>query len=429
MNMEPTMNPLKPTRKHWTHSAVPPIVVATFTGTVILLTLLASNDHIRNELTAQSTFKTGALIVETSATFGSGGSGQIQIGKVAPDPSQQVVLLTQASPTTQAQLWIQEDDLHHTGNLGNNEAIEIVMRNNTEFDLPTGSDTANASGVDIVVAGTHTGSGVLACTAVRANAACDAGTSNYSFYSEHGVMRQFDPVQMGPGDVGLGANVDNFEVPGSTSTVARIGIGALPSIDGTQLQTKNTVAASATAGLEVGLDTTLNAGIRGGLQIFRGAGGGFGTGTSGGFVLAGGAGFPFAGSLASETSVYNEFGASIVVGADNTGFTSWGRWTPSNHMRVDTGLGTPVLGAGCMSGTSSSILGNDTSFKVLTGSTSSACTITFKKTYTAAPICSIRVDGTATQPVCTVGAASIVCTTNLAATTYDFTCIGQPSST
>lgn len=251
---------------HWTMKTWPGVLLA------IVITTAAVGFSIHDDranATIASTFRTTNLAVDHSATFGSSGSGQIQIGTVAPDPSQQVVLLTQSSATTQAQLWIQEDDTGHTGNAGNNEAIEIVMRNNTEFDLPTGSDTANASGVDIVVAGTHTGSGVLACTAVRANAACDAGTSNYSFYGEHGAMRQFDSVSFGPGDVGLGSNVDNFEVPGSSSTVARIGIGTLPSVDGTQLQTKNTVAASALAGLNVALDTTLNAAVRGGLVIYE----------------------------------------------------------------------------------------------------------------------------------------------------------------
>lgn len=375
----------------------------------------------------QGTFRTENLLVDNNAII----THQVQVGSVPVDPLQQTMLIHETTPNTQGELWIQSSDTGHTGNAGNNEMISIVMRNDTNFDNSVGSASANSSGVDIVVDSTHTGSGSngLTCTAVRANAACDAGSSNYSLYSEHGVLRNFDPVSFGPGDVALGTNVDNFEIPGSPTTTARIGIGGLPSIDGTQLQTKNTDPSSALAGLSVALDTTLNAGIRGGLVIHRGANGGYVSGLSGGLVLAGGAGFPFAGSQANETAMYNEFGASIVLGADNTGFTSWGRWTPSNHMVVDTGLGTPTLGAGCTSGTSSSIFGNDTAFKVLTGSTSTACTITFKKTYTAAPICTIRTDGSATQPTCSVSATAITCSTNQSATTYDFICIGQPSST
>lgn len=380
------------------------------------------------------------LTVSDGTNVGSSGIGDdgsnvsllsrtLQVGSDAVNAGQ-VLMFTKGVSRTTTQAWIEEHDTNHqgdtTGLQGGNEAINLVLRNHTTFDTSPLVPGANASAIDLVVDSSRvTGANPLTNTGILISVV--NGDTNYGIYGLHGVLKWAEAVVFGPGDVNLGANVDNFEVPGSTSQVARVGIGALPSIDGTQLQTKNTVAASSLAGIEVGLDTTVNSGIRGGYIVNRGAAGGFG-GNSAGLVVAGGSGFPFGSTVANDLAFYTELGASILFGADDSGFTSATRLTKSNHWVEDASTGLPTLDAGCTSGTGSGIVGNDNAFAVTTGTTSTACTVTFKKTWTSKPICVVTPDAGATFTE-TPSATTVVFSANQSSKTYNVQCLGQPNGT
>lgn len=197
-------------------------------------------------------------------------------------------------------------------------------------------------------AGTHTVTNI----AVQGEAYTGTGVGEaYSWFSQNGFMRNDGGVQLattagtgvtiGSGTtaasdtvqinkaltvansnaVTLGDTVRSFVIPGSTSLNPNIRIGRTASSTSLQLSTKNTVAANASCGIEVALDTTINAGARGGLFLYRGANGGYASGNSAGVVLAAATGFPFTGSAANDLTIYNQLGGRIVLGADNSTFT------------------------------------------------------------------------------------------------------------
>jgi hypothetical protein len=128
-------------------------------------------------------------------------------------------------------------------------------------------------------------------------ASATGGDNNYSFYGVAGELYNSGPASfdglltirsltvsnlLGSGPVDLSAateiklnsNVSGFEVPGSVTENPRVGLGTLLG-NGYQLQVKNTVPGNLTMGLQVGLDTDVAPGIRGGLVLSRGAGGSF----------------------------------------------------------------------------------------------------------------------------------------------------------
>lgn len=196
------------------------------------------------------------------------------------------------------------------------------------------------------------GANTVVNTAVAANAFMGAGVSAaYSFLSQNGDMRNdgaclfgttvgtgvtvgggavaaADTLQVNKAvviapaqSVSLGLNVRPFTLPGTAVENPVVYAGRTVGSSQMQVSTKNTVAASATCGIEIACDTTVNAGARGGVFIVRGAAGGYASGNSGGLVVSAAAGFPFTTSAANDISVYNQLGGRIVFGADNAGFT------------------------------------------------------------------------------------------------------------
>ncbi len=230
--------------------------------------------------------------------------------------------------------------------------------------------------------------------------------------------------------VRLGSLVDPFKIPGSASVAPQIEIGtAAGSSIGMGVSVNQTVASQTFAGFVVGLYTTLNGNARGGYLLWRGAGGGFAGTNEGGLVMSAASGFPFFESTANSVGLFNESTQPIFFGADGTTFTSSFGIFNSNHIVESQSTGVPTMDAGCTSGGSAALVGNDTRFTVKTGTTSVACTITFKKTFTSVPMCLQMPYGTATLAVCTPSATQMVCSLNASATSYTFDCQGQPGGT
>ncbi len=364
------------------------------------------------------TFRTDSLFVDN----------KVQLGQTPPSASQRA-FFEDTSTTNTTMWWTQSDSVGHVGTGGNNEVIHWVDRLNDTFDT-----TANAGNStihdDIISCGISAGANPLTCAVLRPNASCSTGNCTaYSYLSSIGIFRNDGPVDVSASPtVQLGSSVQNFRVnPTNPVVTADIDIGCTPPVDGFNLHMKNNAAGVGLAGSIIGLDTTVNPGIRGGYLIARGAGGGF-SGNNGGLAVSSGNGFPFGTSLANELNLFAEQGP-IVFGADAIGFTSATRLSTSNHWTQDLSTGLPGLGAGCTSGGGSLIVGNDNRFMVTMGAASSACTITYSKTHTTTPMCIITPYGTATLPVCTPSATQMVCSTNAASTTYVFDCQSQPGGT
>jgi hypothetical protein len=241
-------------------------------------------------------------------------------------------------------------------------------------------------------------------------------------------------------DVKLGTNVEPFIVPGSASTTATIVAGGALSVDGTEFQCKNTIAANATTGIEIKADTTLNSSVRGVLTFFRGAGGGAGGNARTDIVRMGGAAFCVDGS-AEDTCIRDVNGtgstnATIRFSTDSanahTGFFLNGTGdivvnselnatdaATHGHMRV-TGNGIPALSS-C--GSPSAPKGTDTAFTFVPNATT--CTVTFNQPFTTnAPACNIFHYGSATPPTCTFSTTAITCSTIVSGDTYAVTCWG-----
>ncbi len=238
------------------------------------------------------------------------------------------------------------------------------------FDVTTGP-TQSLAGFFSNAATKSAGVNTLTNIAVSANAV--GGDTNFSWLSLNGFMRQdggalfgttvegftvsafgasapigealFDcPLRVtNTQEVDLGNNVRPFFIPGSAVLNAQIGIG-LNTSTGSQLNLKNVVPGSATAGINLALDTTVTAGIRGGLLLYRGAGGGL-AGNNAGFVLSAGGEF-LVGILANESALFNLLG-DMCFGADGVGFTM-GAKLPANGQFIAKSLqiGNPVTKVG-----------------------------------------------------------------------------------
>ena len=156
--------------------------------------------------------------------------------------------------------------------------------------------------------------------------------------------------------VSLGNTVQNFIVPGDTSTSPCIAVGG-STTGAAQINTKNTVAANADAGVQVLLDTTVASGIRGGFTAFRGSGGGAGGAVELGLTFAGAADNYIVGATANDACLFNiASGKRILFSSDGSGFTvgaalnSAGLFVASSLM---TGNPTAGTGAKWTSGTGS----------------------------------------------------------------------------
>ena len=274
---------------------------------------------------------------------------QLQIGPTVPSSSQPV-LVTRAAATDTVQFWIQSDDTSHVGSLGNNEMIQLVLRNNTTFN--TTANAGNASGIDVIVSATRaSGANPLTCTAIAANASNVSGSA-FSWNSQFGTMRNDGPVTFNASpSVDIGVNVQNFAVPGTTTITPRVTVGCNPGVTGLAVQTKNTVAAANTSGIHVGLDTTVAAGVKGGLYITQNAGGTF-SGAINGLMMSG-TSDPFTTSTAGQLSMFSETGNDIVFGA-KTNFEKGAKLTPAGQFTARTGFaigdpdasGVPTITAG-----------------------------------------------------------------------------------
>lgn len=193
--------------------------------------------------------------------------------------------------------------------------------------------------------------GANALTNVAVFASASGGQNNYSFIGYTGFMQQNEGAQFnvdvagvtigsGATSAGVGAfqvnanmtvedahtcslgnNVANFIVPGSSSVTPRIILSGASAAAGEQFVMKNTVAGSQTSGMSIGLDTTVDAGVRGGLFLWRGAGGGIGGANEAGFAFSAGSDF-LAGAAAGDLCIFNTTpGKKILFGSDGSGFT------------------------------------------------------------------------------------------------------------
>lgn len=345
--MDGKVNPIKPTRKHWTHAALPLLAVATFAGIVVVITLFASHGPVTgagassgygaqrgNELVAQSTFHTGDLIVDNTSKFG----GKMQIGAIVPGASQQAWFSLQSASTT-TQLWIQEDDTGHTGSGGNNESINQVYRNFTGFAMGS-AGTATAGAIDIHVNASKTsGSGTLETLAILSTA--EGGDDNFDYLSLGGTMKHvagpalFADVSTANLTTGgtladlsastgikLNQNITSPKnaIPGDTTDTPQLAIGLTATTnDGTGLQIKNTNGAQGLSGIDLLADTAVNGNQSTGVFMTRGNGGGGGAAGNNpaGIGLIGNAGSIISNGSVGDMAVYNQVaGGRLIFGAD-----------------------------------------------------------------------------------------------------------------
>jgi hypothetical protein len=80
---------------------------------------------------------------------------------------------------------------------------------------------------------------------------------------------------------------------------------------------------------------------------------------------------------------------------------------------------TPTLSS-C--GTSPTITGTDTFFKLTTGSAATTCTITFAAAYLTAPQCILQENGGTVNPTFTTSTTALTVTVDVASTTYSGFC-------
>lgn len=185
-------------------------------------------------------------------------------------------------------------------NQSRDEAVTLQVDNNSTHDC-TGEDFT-AEAIEVQAAGSKSaGSGIFTNIGITSNAT--GGDENLSFNSQQGDMRQdgaafFGTVSLlgftiGPGTVAgvggirlngnviiepsnscsLGNNVAPFILPGSSSLNPSIRVGLSGSSTSAQIATKNTDTGSPECGMNIHCDTTVNATARGGVVIYRSAGG------------------------------------------------------------------------------------------------------------------------------------------------------------
>lgn len=205
---------------------------------------------------------------------------QVQIGPTAPSSSQPV-LITRGATTDTAQVWIQSDDVNHVGSLGNNEMIQLVLRNNTTFDTTTNS--GHASAIDIVVNGTiAAGANPLENIGIAiAGHVTGAGVSNYAIKStdQVAIVQHDGPTALGGPSgtsvVGLGNAVKRFTVldASPTTITPQLDIGVVAPVDGYNMHVKNTATGVSAMGIALQGDTAVTAAVAPQIVLYRNAGG------------------------------------------------------------------------------------------------------------------------------------------------------------
>lgn len=205
---------------------------------------------------------------------------QVQIGPTAPSSSQPV-LITRGATTDTAQVWIQSDDTNHVGSLGNNEMIQLVLRNNTTFDTTAGS--GHASAIDIVVNGTiAAGANPLENIGIAiAGHVTGAGVSNFAIKSTDtvAIVQHDGPTALGGPSgtsvVGLGNAVKRFTVldASPTTITPQLDIGVVAPVDGYNMHVKNTATGVSAMGIALQGDTAVTAAVAPQIVLYRNAGG------------------------------------------------------------------------------------------------------------------------------------------------------------
>lgn len=393
-------------------------VIALIIWALALVGMFITTAH--RDPVAQGTLRASDLVVDDTMRNGS-----------TPLGAGQKVLFSDPDVDTATQVWISSLSSNHVGQPGNNEMVSLVINNATGFDNT--ADPGKARGLEIAVSCTDdVGVGCIS-TGVQVQ------SDGFAWYSTAGSMYHEGAVEFSgtSGTVDLGDNVEGFNLPGTTGTATQQTIGwpngGTPGnvFSGVGLAVKNAQPGVSVGGVGVALDTTVEATIRGGFIISRGAGGGL-AGNNSGIAVSGGTGFPFLDSAANQFNVYAEQGP-IVFGA-STAFTPAFRLSQNDHLVAATTSdagGTPVnpsKSAACDAGGGSAITGNDMAFKLTTGATSTACVVTFIKTYTVAPVCVVTPEGGIALPTFTTTATTLAMTVNVAGV-YNVMCWGTQGAT
>jgi hypothetical protein len=370
------MEPIKLTRKHWAHTALPLLAIATFAGIIVVITLFASHGPVtsrRDDLIAQSTFHTGQLIVDTNAIFGSGGSGQIQIGPTPPAPTF-AALFSASSPTTTTQLYIEDSVLLHTGT----EAINLVAQQNGTYD--TTAAPISSRGIESAITSTRAaGANPLTNYGLVSNAS--GGDVNYSFFSTLGTMRQDGPA----GFVNITATDVSSATIEATGEIRSTASGMGLVIDGSSsfgTGTSNTMAINSTLTTPVLLMS--NASDNTILRLAQtGAGGNTWSFGSGDSAAATGPGLSI---------VNNTFGWETLHIQDATsGHPGILEFAGGHTGEGSTFNGSMVPSIGSCGTGSPAVLGTDRAGRITEGASATGCTISFVNAYTTPScVCSSR---------------------------------------
>lgn len=228
------------------------------------------------------------------------------------------------------------------------EAVAVVgYVTSMDYDLSINGSQHAIGGQFKATATISTPSGVEVLENIAVQGEASGGTRNYSWYSATGKMMNKGDVELAVDPAGtssmmigfgtlpaagnlqinvpvtvdplktvsLGNNVRPFFVVGDASTTAKISLGS-PTSDGYQISLKNTHTGVADTGIGVHIDTTVLATARGGMRLYRGAGG---STQVGGFEVAGGNNSLVTGAVANDVLMYSRAsGGHTILGSGTT---------------------------------------------------------------------------------------------------------------
>lgn len=398
------------------------------------------------------TFHTTNLIVDNAAML----SGRTSMctsevdgclageNRMVFDPTNLPGMQLNIIPATSVFTVLRHDHITGLNNIHVSQAQETVA--DGTYDATTTGTLAVAVEADAL--GTRS-AGTFVHQNIGLLATASGGQENYALYSNGGDIRmnpvstdQFGSVTStnlattGFADFSAATSIafnthitSTFnEFTGDSTHTPVVSVGNTPITDGTGIQVKNTNAAQAISGIDMLADTTINANQTTGIFMTRGAGGGGGASGNNpaGLALVGNPGSVVVGANQGDLVLYTNIQA-VVFAADHASFTTATRLTSNNHWSQDTSFGKPTTSVSCDGVTVAVVTGNDNAFKVTTGTGSTACVISFTKTWTQPPTCTAFPEGVA-LPTCTISPTAITCTVNVAGA-YNFMCNGQQGST
>ena len=261
----------------------------------------------------------------------------------------------------------------------------MVMQLNNESTITTAVAAKNARALELSVDVTRSaGANIIVAAALVANAGINgaiAGDEVYCIRSNAGAMRIDDvvyfplnragitggftvgsvagpvapigqmqvncPLTVEPAQsVSIGQAVAPFRVPGAAAINPQIALGAAAA-GVMQLVSKNTVAANVDAGIEIQLDTTVNAGMRGGLNIYRGAGGGSGGAVQVSVGIGSGVGVPVGVTANDGYIISTAVGKRLLLSSDGAAFTIGAALTGAGDFTATSlRTGNPTAGTG-----------------------------------------------------------------------------------